>query len=234
MNPKDFGLFCKLAASYDFVFWAGAQIDFRVGTQELHRLNFTIVKDAIDKCHNVNAGVRFVTFGSAFEELSNLDSNHYLQSKKALANWIISRDYGNVLHIRTHSLLDDLPPPPFMLLGQLLDALQSGREFVLGSPSAFRQYFTFDDFAQASLETALAAEYLESRIVQIGGAVPVRLGELVECAIQHFNPSVTMRISNSQSWQSSESDVHGDSVLLRVPDSLDAAMSHLQVWLDSR
>ena len=182
------------------VIWAGANTDLRAPRKELLKINFQLPAEAAIDLVEVSEDVRFVTFGSVFED--HPGTNEYLASKLELAKWLSDKGQGRFLHIRTHTLVGKVSPPAHMLLGQLIYSIRDGTPFYLGSPNSARQYLDEKDFSEWVISNFHHLGDTYSGTVQVGGAEKVRLDTLVSSLILQFNPSVDLVIDEKFSWES--------------------------------
>lgn len=142
--------------------------------------------------------IQLVTFGSALETVVR---NPYFDSKVEMLDRLSSFvDSGlRHLHVRTHTLFGQQPPPEHSLLGQLVEAIRSRTPLKMSSGDQFRKYLTFDSFVKLLLS-------LDSRLsgnVQVGTNSAIQVGELIDSLLQDY-PEVPQPVRGSFGLQIGE------------------------------
>ena len=125
--------------------------------------------------------IKLVTFGSALETKVR---NPYFDSKVQMLDRLSPLlDSGlRHLHVRTHTLFGQQPPPEHSLLGQLVQAIRSRTSLEMSNGRQFRKYLTFDSFVHLLLD-------LDSKLsgkVQIGTNAAIQIGELINLLLQDY------------------------------------------------
>lgn len=121
-------------------------IDPRRSHEEHLRINFDLAKNVVRGATRV--GLKVITFGTVMEKVvDDKGVNPYFASKSRLGRFV--EDAANTselgLHIRLHTLFGGRAPDPFMFLGQILQAVQTGTEFRMTPGMQLREYHHIDD-----------------------------------------------------------------------------------------
>ena len=92
-----------------------------------------------------SAGARFLTLGTVFETVTgHPDTNVYTRSKLRLSERVSELAAGcgdcqRFLHVRLHTIYGGAPKP-YMFLGRIAQALETGSQFLMTSGEQLREY----------------------------------------------------------------------------------------------
>lgn len=165
------------------VYVAAGLLDPGAARDDHQRVNFLLVRNVARGA--VMAGLRTMTFGTVMEKVVNDKTNPYYESKIMLGNWVAdaSARGAPILHIRLHTLYGGGIPNHFMFLGQIFQALASGKTFNMTSGEQLREYHHIDDEVLAI--RTLAGSGLTG-IVDLSHGAPVKLKELARFIFEKF------------------------------------------------
>ncbi len=155
------------------IFYCVGNTNPNASVDELDTLNFELPK-SIAKA-SIDLPFRLITFGSVHED--SKISNPYMDSKRKYRDFLISHDLSfNWNHFQLHTLYSENLPKPYMFLGQMLDALSTGKKFKMSSGSQFRQFHHTSDVVGA-IESSLL-EISVNSVIQISSNDSIRLVDL--------------------------------------------------------
>lgn len=163
------------------VFVASGLLDPAIPLEEHLKVNYLLPKNVIEGVCNM--GIRVVTFGTIME-LIIADKNPYIQSKKALGEYVQGHSNTPITHIRVHTLYGSGKPHSFMFLGQIYIALKHKTIFRMSAGNQLREYHHIDD------DTAAVRLLVDSQldgIVDLNHGGPVRLKEIAQYVFKAFN-----------------------------------------------
>jgi nucleoside-diphosphate-sugar epimerase len=169
--------------NYDItIFITSGLLDPRLSLEKLLSVNYWLPKNVIDGTQSYPT--RVITFGSVMETLMPR-GNNYLASKSKFSEHFETFDFLNNrnLHIQIHTLYGVGAPSPFMFLGQILDALQQNKPFVMTSGSQLREYHHIDDEVKA---IRVFEESGHTGIVDLSHGRPVNLLEMANAIFKEF------------------------------------------------
>lgn len=184
----------------DIVIWCGAVLDYHHEARDtIMYLNCTLPTSAARLILGGGQNVRFVTLGSALENLPV--RNSYLESKRALRLQAESHEFRSLdwTHIRTHTLVDREIPRSSAFLGNLLTALQLGGKFEIHGTHQSRVFLDMNCIAKSILQL-VKVRNLGPKSLVVGGKKSVNLYELAKTAIDRFAPSVSIYEDASKAW----------------------------------
>lgn len=142
--------------------------------------------------------VRLVTFGSVLEDRTAIaEVNPYIASKAKLFDYFrnnasLLASPVNWIHIRLHTLYGTRPPPPFMFLGQLEEALKSQSVFSMSAGNQLREYHHAHDVADNVLSVLAAAT--PSKLITLTSGKAIRLSDLATKVFEHFRVPHLLRL----------------------------------------
>lgn len=153
---------------------------------EINRWNFLFQKKIIEILeHNGIIANVFLT-GSIFEK--TLVRNNYLDSKRNLSNYILSKKFSFVtpLVIRLHTLYGIGYPATNMFLGEIFTSLKSKTEFKMSEGNQVRQYHHYDEVSSFLLDL-LSKPNFNVKIIDFTGSEWIKLKDLANSIYNYFN-----------------------------------------------
>ncbi len=183
---------------------AGA-VDRNLSFQELVSVNTTLPINLIKACEEV--GSKVVTFGSVHEKIDSYRfQSKYIESKGKLLDFYEQnqRIVSDILHFQIHTWYGGKKLHKNMLLGQLVNAINSNTEFVMQDGNQLREYHHLDDDSQVIKG---AVEKNSSGLIEISHGEILSIATITNAVIEHFN-----KITHSEENTINESDVSARSV----------------------
>lgn len=145
--------------------------------------NYRFPKHLYQICENLN--LTLVTLGSVHENIPDMPTeNSYLESKKSLERFLVTKAFRNSLHFQFHTWYGGKNVNPEMFLGQLITSIRSGRIFNMSSGDQIREYHHVIDDAHCVL-TNLENGMLGVHSISHGELLT--LGEIARKLFRHFN-----------------------------------------------
>jgi hypothetical protein len=224
-------LWRELSKDYRCIIFSGAAIDPSLGEKTLDFLNHQIPLEAIRSTTDLHDNNMVVTIGSALEGIAI--HNPYIASKHKLGERALEKTYSGWIHVRTHTLVGEQPPPSHMLLGQLLIALRNQSDFTIHGTHQVREYIHYEQFAGFLSE--MIGDYVTcpSKTLQVGGKEITKVHELVQTLMSKFNPSSKLLIDTSLAWQTDQTleRLRTNEVILRNPKAEILVSELVEQWL---
>lgn len=160
--------------------------------EEHERVNFALAKHVVEGAGKT--GARVITFGTVMEKVVDDNGlNPYFSSKTKLGRFVEDFCAGNRpgLHIRLHTLFGGRAPDPFMFLGQILRAINTGTEFKMTPGLQLREYHHIDDEVAAIFRLANSSA---NGSVELSHGMPVMLKDLASYVFQAKGRSDLLKI----------------------------------------
>lgn len=214
--------------------WISGIINPNVPKRHLSRANFEIPAHAIEILSKKGYLDRVVTIGSVLESLGPV--NNYISSKLQLSKFLASEiEESKFLHVRTHTLLGEVEPPPHMFLGQLSSAIRESVPFVMSSGHQTREYIPYSSVGAFLFEQVAGVDPTKHvGIKNVGGAHPVKLIDLAEAATAALNPRVSVVTDDALDPRGEASGCRAENEikLENLADSMGTALRFLRIWRD--
>lgn len=177
-----------LASSGAQILWVGAIIDPSFDSREIMRVNYELPIEALESIRHSSRDSLIITFGSALE--NSQTPNPYLFSKLSLARAIQELNSEASVHIRTHTLVSDSPPPGHMFLGQLFLAAKLGQNLTIKSPGQMREYVDARAFSRFIVNEVLDNQLPSRRgVTTVGNGDPIEISMLADEIMREHSPN---------------------------------------------
>jgi nucleoside-diphosphate-sugar epimerase len=165
-------------------------LDPKLAPEEHARVNVDLPRNIIDGVAGL--GLKVTTFGTVMEALL-AQQNPYVRSKSALGSLVAARAATGaaLCHVRVHTLFGGGQPSPFMFLGLMLDALNSGKPFKMTSGKQLREYHHVDD--EAAAIRALDEAGVRG-VVDLSHGQPLSLRELAGTVFEAFGAGHALQL----------------------------------------
>jgi nucleoside-diphosphate-sugar epimerase len=142
------------------------------------QIPLAILKNSLDRQFQV------VTFGSV-QENSNL-SNPYLDSKRLFLKQALEIETcQNHRHFQLNTVYGIHKPKSYMLLGEILSAIQNQSPLYMTSGNQIREYWHADDIAKCVTSDSLKTP--TARVVSVSSGHPIRIKDLATRVFEHFS-----------------------------------------------
>jgi len=146
-------------------------------------------------CENLN--LTLVTLGSVHENIPDMPTgNPYLESKKSLEQFLVSKAFRNSLHFQFHTWYGGKHVNPEMFLGQLITSIRGGRIFKMSSGDQLREYHHVIDDATCVLtyfENGMSGTH------SISHGELFTLEEIARKLFRHFNCENLLKLNQFSS-----------------------------------
>ena len=221
--------------NYDItIFITSGLLDPSLSLEKLLSVNYWLPRNVIDGVQSFPS--RVITFGSVMETLMRR-GNNYIASKSKFSENLEA--YGSLnnqnLHIQIHTLYGAGAPSPFMFLGQILDALQHNKSFVMTSGSQLREYHHIDDEVKA---IRIIEESGQTGIVDLSHGMPVSLLEMANYIFNEFGVRGLLEVGGLPDAPSENFnkiyEVHNVLRSAKFRDTLPGIISYLKPMVTSK
>jgi nucleoside-diphosphate-sugar epimerase len=188
--------FVRTSGGVDFVFTSG-QTNPNASAEQIAFSNYAF-PNCIFQATSSAETARYLTIGTVFETVAgHAAGNNYTRSKLRLAERMaqLSLDSGprRFLHVRLHTVYGGTPKP-YMFLGQIAQALETGSELLMTSGEQFREYHHAADIA-GCLALLLDGDWSSfGTVVEINSGAPVRLVALATAVFRHYGRNDLLKI----------------------------------------
>jgi nucleoside-diphosphate-sugar epimerase len=161
--------------------FANGVTDPKAPASDLTRSNVTFPLAVINATQE-REGIRYLTLGTVFEDFHEFAlTNPYIASKRELCEGVLAQkaltNAGRAVHLRLHTVYGGRPKP-YMFLGQMIEALEQGREFRMTSGEQLREYHHVHDIAGAMLALLRRNWQFGAKPLDLSSGAPVRLADL--------------------------------------------------------
>lgn len=182
------------------VIWLGAILDFTKSPAEIERVNFSLPMGAAGALYDAGYSGRFLTIGSALEEL--IPDNPYFYWKRRLAFEAEDESFRGLdwMHVRVHTIVGKQKPREESFLGQLVHALGHSAVFSMHGKSQVRRFQDETELAMA-LVSEIALGDFETRVLTLGPRESVNLYELASEASALSDPPLQIQVDSSGAWE---------------------------------
>jgi nucleoside-diphosphate-sugar epimerase len=180
------------AQACDVVF-ANGRTDPRFSPSELLFSNFEFPQLVVETLGARVRDARFLTLGTIMERFpAACAANAYLASKARLGQWMAEQSARAFAHVRLHTVYGGAPKR-HMFLGQMADAISSGKVFKMSSGQQLREYHHAEDIA-LSLAAILEREWDFGSAVEISSGAPLRLCDLARGVFSSFGKESLLEV----------------------------------------
>ncbi len=167
-------------AEFDIVF-ANGITDPKAPWPDLKLSNILFPASVIQATQD-RAGIRYLTLGTVFERFPDFAAgNPYVASKLRLCEEVEALsslgNSGRIAHVRLHTVYGG-KPKAHMFLGQIIQALEVGKEFRMSSGEQLREYHHVHDVAGALLALLARDWQAGPGPMELSSGAPVRLADL--------------------------------------------------------
>jgi len=157
--------------------------------------NYCFPKHLYQICENLN--LTLVTLGSVHENIPDMPTgNPYLESKKSLEQFLVTKEFRNSLHFQFHTWYGGKNVNPEMFLGQLITSIRDGRFFNMSSGNQVREYHHVIDDATCVL-TNLENGMLGTHSISHGELLT--LEEIARKLFRHFDCENLLKLNQISS-----------------------------------
>lgn len=215
------------------VIWLGAILDFTKSPTEIERVNFSLPMGAAEALNDAGYSGRFLTIGSALEEL--IPDNPYFYWKRRLAFEAEDESFRGLdwMHVRVHTIVGKQKPREESFLGQLVQALGHSPVFSMHGKSQVRRFQDETELAMA-LVSEIALGDFETRVLTLGPRESVNLYELALEASALTDPPLRIQVDSPGAWeddQTAGSLVNND---LEIAGGLDvkSMLKRIREWTE--
>jgi nucleoside-diphosphate-sugar epimerase len=169
---------------------AAGVLDPAADPETLDRVNLKLPQTILAAAYGT--GIPVVTVGTVMEALAQR-KNGYVSSKAMLADHVaaLAADGAPTTHVRIHTLYGGGGASPFMFLGQMAHALNSGLPFSMTSGEQLREYHHVDDAAQGIRALVEAQAY---GVQDLSYGNPIKLRALAEAVFEAFQKRDDLKI----------------------------------------
>jgi hypothetical protein len=144
----------------------------------------------------IKTNVKIITFGTIMENFKGIaNSNAYLKSKTDYFEYLTSITVNphNTIHLQIHTWYGGYRLHNTMFLGQIYDAIKSGKAFRMSSGLQLREYHHIEDDLEA-LKHLLSID--TKGILQINHGISITLKDIATHLFSHFNSLELMKIGD--------------------------------------
>jgi nucleoside-diphosphate-sugar epimerase len=169
-------------------------VDGFANREEQINVNFHLPKNLLD--FSIKTNVKLITFGTIMENFKGIaNSNSYLKSKTDYFEYLTSITVNphNTIHLQIHTWYGGYRLHNTMFLGQIYDAIKSGKAFRMSSGLQLREYHHIEDDLEA-LKHLLSIDC--KGILQINHGISITLKDIATHLFSHFNSLELIKIGD--------------------------------------